>query len=259
VIDIHCHVLPFLDDGAPDWEASLSMARAAVQDGIQQCIATPHWTGGPDETAAIRERAEEFRQRLTDAGLGLKVHLGNEVILVPKLVEALKEGRALTLGGSSYVLLETAQLETGAYTHSALFQLQSAGYRVILAHPERVRSWLGYLGELRELLQRGCFAQVNAASLVGGFGKSVQRAAEELVRLGWISILASDAHSPTKRPQLMGPAVKRCTQLIGAERAHALVHTNPARVLCNEQLPYIDMEDPPRRRFPWWPFGPRSE
>lgn len=255
MIDVHCHVLPFLDDGSPDWETSLNMARAASQDGIQQCIATPHWTGAPGEADKTRDRAEEFRKRLTEERIPIKVHVGNEVILVPRLVEALKEGQALTLGGSNYVLLETAQLETGAYTHSALFQLQSSGYRVVLAHPERVRSWHGYLGELRELLQRGCFLQLNGASLVGGFGSSVQRAAEELVRRGWISLMATDAHSSTKRPQVLGPAVKRCVQMIGEERTRTLVYDNPARILCGEQLPYLDTDLPPRRRFsfPWWP------
>lgn len=256
MIDIHCHVLPYLDDGAEDWEAALAMARAASEDGIAQCIATPHWTGTPGETEKVLDRAEELRARLTEAGVPLKVHVGNEVVLVPRLVDALKEKRALTLGGSTYVLLETAQLEQGAYTHNALFQLQSNGYRVILAHPERVRSWHGYLGELRELLQRGCHLQVNAASLVGGFGAPVKKAAEALLRLGWVSLMASDAHSPKSRPHLMRPALKRCAELIGQEQAAALVTRNPARVLCDEELPYVDYEARPRRTFfsfPWWP------
>jgi protein-tyrosine phosphatase len=256
VIDTHCHVLPFIDDGAEDWEASLAMARAATADGIRQCIATPHWTGRPGETETLQARAEELRRRLDEAALPLKVQTGNEVVLVPRLTEALKEGRALTLAGSSYVLLETAQLEQGGFIHAALFQVQSQGYRIILAHPERVRTWQSDFADIRELLWRGCYLQVNAGSLAGGFGKPAQKAAEELIRLGWASLLATDSHSPNKRPPLLSQAVARCATLIGDEAAHALVNENPARVLCDEQLPYVNADSTPRRSrfsFPWWP------
>ena len=256
MIDVHCHVLPYLDDGAKDWEASLTLARMAVEAGIAQCIATPHWTGREGETEKTLSRAEELRAKLAEAGIPLRVHTGNEVILVPGLVEALRGGSALTLGGSSYVLLETAQLEHGAYTQNALFQLQSHGYRVILAHPERVQSWQNDFAGIRDLVHRGCRLQVNAASLVGGFGRTAKSAAEELLRRGWVSLLATDAHSPTSRPPMIAPALKRCAGLIGEEAARALVEANPARILCDEELPYVDTDLAPKRgifSFPWWP------
>jgi protein-tyrosine phosphatase len=255
VIDIHCHVLPHLDDGAKDWETSLSMARTASQDGISQCIATPHWTGKAGEADLILSRAEELRARLAEAGIPLRLHVGNEVILVPSLIDALKERQALTLGNSHYVLLETAQLEQGAYTHQALFQLQASGYRVILAHPERVQSWQTGLGEVRDFLRRGCRLQINAASLGGGFGRQAKKTAEQLLRLGWVSLLATDAHGLDTRPQIIRPALKRCAELLGEEAARALVEDNPARILCDEELPYVDVDTAPKRSlfsFPWW-------
>jgi protein-tyrosine phosphatase len=259
VIDTHCHVLPFLDDGARDWDAALAMARAAVDQGVKQCITTPHWTGLEGETENANSRREELRERLAQAGIDLKLHPGNEVILVPRLVEALKEGTARTLADSNYVLLETAQLEQGAYSHNALFQLQSNGYRIILAHPERVTSWQDSLKELRTLVERGCFLQVNAASLMGGFGNRAKKTAEELIRRRWVALLATDMHSTKSRPPLLGPALQRCEELIGAEPARRLVQANPARVLCNEMLPYPNVDEPERRRsifsFPW--FGRR--
>jgi protein-tyrosine phosphatase len=254
VIDTHCHLLPFIDDGAADWDAALEMAHQACADGIRQVIATPHWTGVQGESEKILTRLDELRQRLQMEGIPLKLHTGNEVVLVPSLMEALKEGRAFTLAGSSYVLLETAQLEHGAFTQSALFQLQSNGYRVILAHPERVRSWHGYLAEVRDLIQRGCFLQVNTTSVLGGFGRDVKRAAEELLRLGWVSLLATDSHSAAARPPLLTEALQRCAEILGDEAADALVQGNPARVLCDEQLPYVEAELPRRRPFfslPW--------
>ena len=255
MIDVHCHILPFLDDGALDWEAALSMARLMVEDGTRECIATPHWTGVPDETDATRARLEELAQRLGGAGLPLKVHAGNEVVLVPRLVEALASGQAFTLAGSRYLLLETAQLEQGAYVRSALFQLQSHGYRIILAHPERMSSWQADSRELSELIERGCRLQVNAGSLLGEFGKAARRAAEELVRRGWVSLIGSDAHSPTLRPPGLSAAVARCASLTTADAARALVEDNPACILRDQELPYINTEaQSPRRAFafPWW-------
>jgi protein-tyrosine phosphatase len=256
VIDIHCHVLPFVDDGADDWEDALAMARAAADDGIRQCIATPHWTGRAGESDEFNSKLTELRERLATEKIPLRVHAGNEVILVPNLVESLKAGTAFCLGESSYVLLETAQLEHGAYIQQALFQLQSAGYRVILAHPERMTKWHTNLAPLRDLMQRGCYLQMNGTSVLGGFGREVQKAAENLLKRNWVSLLATDAHSPRSRPQILSPAVERVAALIGAEKARAMVVDHPSRVLCNEMLPYIDLDAPePKRRF--WPFGRR--
>ena len=251
MIDVHCHLLPDIDDGPGDWETALRMARVATADGIRKSIATPHWTGTDGEIERCRERLEEYRQRLAAEKIRLEVQLGQEVILVPNLVSALREGRALTLAGSSYVLLETAQLEFGAFNHQALFQLQAAGYRIILAHPERVRTWQGHYDDLRGLLERGCYAQVNAGSLLGSFGKPAQRTAEELVRRGWASLLASDGHSDTTRPPRLSEAARRCAVLSGDQATERLVSENPARILCNELLPYADLDREPRRRWSW--------
>jgi protein-tyrosine phosphatase len=253
VIDLHCHVLPFLDDGAADWQASLDMVRMAGDDGISRIVATPHWTGGPGETEAVIARADELRRKAAEAGLSLHLETGNEVLLVPDLVPALKEGRALSLGGSPYVLLETAQLERGAYVEAALFQLQSNGYRVILAHPERVQRWQRAPRDLEPLIERECYLQINAGSMLGEFGSGPRKAAAQFLRSGWASLLASDAHSPTKRPQRLTPALERCERIIGESAALALVTENPARVLAGLPLPPVSLTAPSRRgfSFPW--------
>jgi protein-tyrosine phosphatase len=253
VIDIHCHPLPGLDDGAQDWEASLEMAEAAAWDGVTQWIATPHWTGTEGEVERVRAARDQLVERLEKKRIPLRVHCGNEVILVPQLAESLKADRALTLAGSSYILLETAQFEGGAYIHSALFQLQSQGYRVILAHPERLRLWQRDLHDLRELVYRGCYLQVNAGSLMGAFGPEARKTAERLIKLEWVSFLASDAHSPDSRPPLLQEAVERCARLIGRPAATALVEDNPSRILCGEHLspPNPEPVQAPSRWLPW--------
>lgn len=248
MIDTHCHVLPALDDGAADWEEALAMVRASVTDGIRQVIATPHWTGRPGETEEVRARACELTERLKSERLDYRIHLGNEVVLVPRLVECLDTKQAFCMGDSNYVLLETAQLERGAYTTSALFQIQSHGYRIVLAHPERVSSWQRDLESLRPLIERNCFLQITGGSLLGEFGNPARKCAEEMLRRGWVSIMASDGHGQEKRRPVLSEARQRCEALAGREVARMLVEDNPARILCNEQLPYVELDSGPSAR-----------
>jgi protein-tyrosine phosphatase len=255
VIDTHCHPLPFLDDGAKNWEVALEMARMAVRDGINECVTTPHWTDLPEGTESTSTRLAEFREKLAAEEIPLTLHPGNEVILVPSLLDALKEGRALTLAGTSYILLETAQLERGAFNQPAIFRLQASGYRVILAHPERVPSWEKDLSEVRTLVERGCYLQINAQSLTGGFGRGPRAAAERFIKMGWASLLGTDAHSASGRPPILSQALGICSQWIGEPAARKLVEDNPRRLLANRNMPYVDTErELPKRRlfsFPW--------
>lgn len=258
MIDLHCHLLPDIDDGPADWETTLRMIRMAREDGIRSAITTPHWNGLADGAERATVRYEECVRRTAEQQIDFQLHLGQEVILVPELLGALCSGTALTLASSSYVLLETAQLEHGSFHHQALFQLQTAGYRIVLAHPERVRSWHRSWGTLKELIDRGCYVQINAGSLLGGFGAAARRAAEELLQRGWVSLLASDAHSDTTRPPGLTQARHRASELIGESLAERLVQDHPARVLCNELLPYADPEGTPvggRRRRWFWPWS----
>jgi protein-tyrosine phosphatase len=258
MIDLHCHLLPNLDDGPADWETTLRMLRIAREDGVRVAVTTPHWNGLADGAEQATQRFQECLQRIAGEGLDFQLHLGQEVILVPELLGALRSGTALPLAGSSYVLLETAQLEHGPFHHQALFQLQAAGYRIILAHPERVRSWHRSWDPLKELIERGCHVQVNAGSLLGEFGTAVRRAAEELLQRGWVSLLASDAHSDTARPPGLTEARQQAAAVIGEAQAEQLVQDHPARVLCNELLPYLDPEGgaPRRQRRRWfWPWS----
>ncbi|MGV3722811.1 MAG: tyrosine-protein phosphatase [Actinomycetota bacterium] len=257
MIDTHCHLLPAVDDGPKDWDTTLRMLEIAHGDGIRKAIATPHWTGTANETERIRSRFSELKARCAALPGRIEPFLGQELILVPQLLDALRSGTALTLAESSYVLLETAQLEFGAFNHQAVFQLQASGYRIILAHPERVKSWSSASEELRTLVERGCYLQINAGSLIGSFGRSTQRTAEALVRRGWASLLASDAHSDSSRPPILSEALERCKALTGDRAAEMLVSDNPARVLCNELLPYPSLDanttaERPKRWF--WPW-----
>ncbi len=245
MIDLHCHILPGVDDGPEDWGTSLELMRSAAAQGVRRLVATPHRSGLPGETSRIRELVVEANERAAAVDLRLEILPGQEIVLTPGLVKELDAGEALTLGSSRTILLETSRLPDPQYLLGVLFGLQARGYRILLAHPERAGMPEGLL---RELLHRGCGLQINAGSLLGDFGTRIRREAEELLRRGWATCLASDAHSPTARPHRLLEARQACDRLLGGRDGVRLTETLPALILCDERLPEPDLLLTPR---PW--------
>ena len=252
MIDIHSHLLPYIDDGAADWHVALGMARVNVEEGVTEAIVTPHWAG-PDEGAdQVLETLAEYQSRLQEAEIPLVLHPGNELILVPEVSGLVGEARALSLAGTSYLLLETAQLAGGPYMVQAAFSLRTQGYQLVLAHPERAGAWQEKPDELEELVRGGCHLQINAGSLLGEFGRRAQRTAELLLQRGWVTFLASDAHGLEARPPGLRQAVRRAAELMGEPRARQLVEEHP-RLLLQDRPIYLDLGSPPTPpRRPLW-------
>lgn len=232
-IDVHSHLLPGIDDGAPDWETSLKMARVAVADGIGTIVATPHWPLDRNPTAGPRVRAlvVEAQERLTAAELPLRVLPGHELAVSWEMEASLATGDALPLGDSHFLLLETPYLGIPPYLRDLLFRLQSCGYRPILAHPERNADVQDDPRCLEELVDAGCLLQVNAGSVLGQFGSRPQRTAMKLMTRGWVQLLASDAHSPKGRPPRLEAAAQMAAKWIGSEAAQSLIGAGPFAVV----------------------------
>jgi protein-tyrosine phosphatase len=201
------------------------MARAAVEDGIRTIVATPHWpvdgalTAGP----RVRELAAEVQERLRAAEVPLRVLPGHELEISWEMHRSLELGEALTLADSRFVLLETPYYGLPPYLRDLIFQLQSRGYRPILAHPERNPNVQHDPTRLEELVDAGCLLQVNAGSVLGRFGPRPRRTAEALLARGWVQLLASDAHNPGTRPPVVAEAVRAAARWVGNEAAQSLV------------------------------------
>ena len=250
MIDIHTHIIPNLDDGPPDMEASIAMGRIAAQEGITAMISTSH----SEESMAVgyggmQARLKEVRDAWSEAGLSTRLELGVEIFLRPHTVDDLKSGRAWTLAGSRYVLVEVPYQPWPAYADEALFALEVAGYVPILAHPERYTAIQSDPNLMHSLVERGVLGQVTAAALLGDQGSTVKRCAETLLRHNLVQFLSSDAHGLDLRkrmPRLSG-ALEAAEVLVGAEAARALVTDNPAHILSNTQLTPIPERVAPRR------------
>ncbi|PYQ63938.1 MAG: hypothetical protein DMF53_08850 [Acidobacteria bacterium] len=240
MIDLHCHVLPGVDDGARSLEEAAAMCRLAARDGCEAMVATPHQRRG-EWWNADREGLAALAGELQDAvGPGFRVYLGGEVHVDPELlaeVEKLPGGGVLPLAGSRYLLLELDSLGTPRGTIHLVHELVVAGWRPILAHPEFI-PWLAPDPDLvARLVALGATTQVTAMSVTGDFGRRPQAHTWALLDAGLVHFLASDSHDTRRRP----PGLRRAHDLIaerwGGETARRLAADNPRAVMENRPLP----------------------
>ncbi len=251
VIDLHCHLLPGVDDGPATVEISLQMARAALDEGIHTVVATPHvnleYGVVPEE---IEDRVEALQAALAAEGLPLHVFSGAEVALNRCGGFSDAELRRLCLGRSSYALIESPYSRAGSLIEDVLFDLQVRGFRPLLAHPERCPEFQSDLPRLERLVDRGIACSVSAGSLVGQFGRTVKRFACRLLDEQLVHNLSSDAHDPARRPlSLRVAAGDRSRQVMSPAGLRWLTETVPAGILADEPLPARRRR--PSERSPW--------
>lgn len=255
MIDIHCHLLPNIDDGPVSWVESLALAAAMVDDGITMAIATPHLIDGvyANTRTVVEPLVNELRARLQAAGIALRVDAAAEVDLSSRYVT--EESSELPLIGGRSVLLEMPMAVVPHAMADILFSVRSRGLLPVLAHPERNELLQDDITLCEEWLNSGAALQLDAESLLGVWGRGTQVCAERLLRRGKFHAMASDAHSTTKRPPRMREALAIATNLVGTS-AQSLVTMGPAAILRGERLdiavPGASAEqvraDRPRRR-----------
>lgn len=231
-VDIHCHLLPGLDDGASTDDDALAMAEIAVAEGIETIVATPHQLGANARNSGetIRAATNRFQQLLDRRRIPLRVLPGGDVRIEPDLTRKIRTGDVLTLADRRrHVLLE---LPHNVYLplDRLLDELRAAGIVGVLSHPERNRGILGRPGVLRPLVQRGCLLQVTAGSLTGEFGPYVQQFSRSLVEQGLVHFVATDAHGTKARRPALRAAFERVAELAGRQTADDLFCRHPAAV-----------------------------
>lgn len=242
MFDLHCHLLPAIDDGAVDLEMALEMARMAVADGIVTVACTPHiYPGMYENTAAgIRAAIAAFQSELDDRGIPLRLVEGADVHLVPEVLDGIRTGRVPTLAGSRYLLLEPPHHVAPPRFEDAVFDLMATGLVPVITHPERL-SWVEtHYDVFARLAERGAWMQITAGALTGRYGRRVKYWGDRFVGEGLCMVLATDAHHPRRRPPLLAEARDAAAVLVGREEAVHLVTTRTRGIvddIAPEDLP----------------------
>lgn len=249
VVDLHCHILPGIDDGSKDWETSLKLAQDAVDDGITHALCTPHTLNGRylNHKADVIKLTEEFQDKIDQAGIPLTVFPGHEVRLSGGLLEALDNDDILFCDeDGQYMLLELPSNEVPHYTKNMVFQLQQKGITPIIVHPERNNEILEEPTKLQEFLEMGVLVQITASSYTGIFGKKIEDCSREFIKAGQCAFFASDAHDLPKREYQMHAAMDKLAKEFGEDKRRE--YLSNAQKVINGELVHLDWQPLKKKR-----------
>ena len=209
ITDMHCHVLPGVDDGPKTMEDSIAILREAYRQGIRTMIVTPHHHPGRYIVPAdrVREVLDEVREELDREGIDLRLIPGQECYYYSGLLEALDTGKVLTMGETDYVLVEFSTETQYTVIRQAVRELFSGGFRPIIAHYERYRCLYGRTERLEELRSQGAMLQLNFDRLLERDSFLKRNPWHKHLREGYVDFLGSDTHGMDFRPLHVKKAV----------------------------------------------------
>ncbi len=267
MIDLHCHILPGIDDGPKTLKESLEIARIFEEAGYSHVVATPHavpgttWMPKPGE---IRDLLAELKHAIAKEGTRLKVLPGMEIALDPQISALIANSRVQTLAGTSYVLIEPPFQRLPLGWEHVIFDVLSKGFAVLLAHPERCAQLTAKPHLCDQLIESGVYFQVNWDSFLGHHGRTTQKMAVYLAAKGFIHCLATDSHDAKSRNAAhVQMAAVKIENLIGHWNLQLISRENPIRVLRNEGLKSMEGQEiratvTKKRRWRFWENGAKS-
>jgi protein-tyrosine phosphatase len=250
MVDIHCHILPDVDDGPKRIEGSLSMLRNASKAGVKIVVATPHLLEGTFEIK-VAERdclIHELQEKANGNGINVQIKAGYEYYISPKMSDQKYSLAEFTINNNGrYILLELPMHSIPIYVENVLVNLKDRGITPIIAHPERNMIISKNPNVLLNFVSKGCVAQLNAGSILGYYGKSVRETARILLQHNLVHLVASDMHSPKSLP--MPKALPAVEAQIGLDKASYMFNVVPYRIVMGEDF---DKDEPlsyePKRR-----------
>lgn len=236
MVDIHCHILPEVDDGATSWDVAVEMCEMAMHDGIEHIVASPHadfqYAYHREELAARLERLQQLTGGSPRLTLGCDFHLSYD-----NLEDAFANPRRYTIGETGYLLVEFSDYSIPQQMTGALLRLIEMGITPVITHPERNPLLQRNLERVLQWVEEGCLVQVTANSLTGFWGEQARRSARALLEQQAVHVLATDAHDVRRRVPILSGARSAVEQWLGQERARVLVEDNPRAIVCGEKIP----------------------
>jgi protein-tyrosine phosphatase len=242
MIDIHCHILPGMDDGPETLAEAVAMCRAAAAEGIGTIVAAPHYKPGTYEFTGpgILEAVDILSGELKKQGLAIRILPGAEVTVSPEMKAALTPGGYLMINHGRYFLAEFRPLSVPAHWDAFLLSFLNTGMTPIITHPERNAWFIHHPEALAAAVRSGILVQITAMSITGGFGPEVQDFSLHLLRNNLVHAIASDGHSADLRPPQLADAMALAADVVGRERAEALVTTIPQAIIDSWPIPALE-------------------
>ncbi|KPA12196.1 Capsular polysaccharide synthesis, CpsB/CapC [Candidatus Magnetomorum sp. HK-1] len=253
MIDIHCHILPFIDDGPANINDSIEMLHCAEKDGIQTIVATPHSFDGVYlcTSEMIHQSIERLQNEIEKHNLSVTILPGMEVHICEQLHQKIIAKKAISLNNTRYILLELPGPFVPPHFKEVIFQLRLKGYYPILAHPERNFVVQNDPDIIYDFIEWGIFIQLTAASVTGFFGTQIKRLCKKMLLNRQVHFLASDAHSPGNRPPILSEAFQKAVHISKDENyARTLIDINPKNVIADAPLDICE----PRRKKRFFSF-----
>jgi protein-tyrosine phosphatase len=255
MIDLHCHVLPGLDDGARLLEETLDIARSAVKNNIDTIVATPHTLNGffVNNWENVVSLTSTVQKAFDAEDIAITLYPAMEAQVCPELFDALEKGQAATINDNSrYMLLEFPPFSMPPGSMEFIFKLKLQGITPVIAHPERNLILQNDLKQLYDLVKMGALCQLTALSVTGYLGPSVQKSSEQMIKTGLAHVIATDAHSDDERIAALASAVDLAAEILqDYSRAEKMVTTTPAAIIAGED---VEIDEPVLDKKKWWVF-----
>lgn len=256
VVDLHCHLLPGVDDGSKSMEISLRLAREATENGVTHALLTPHHMNGHyvNHKQDVIRRTKEFQKQINAHNIPLTVFPGQEVRINGHLLDALDKDDILFADtGNRYLMLEFPDDDVPHYTNQMIFDLQQRGIIPVIVHPERNTKIMEEPDLIYQLVQKGCLSQITASSYVGTFGKRVESFSRQLIDAGQGYVFASDAHDLPGRKYDMRQAFEKLRHEFGQELVDQYQH-NARSIINGENVPLNDLQMIRKKGKHFWLF-----
>jgi protein-tyrosine phosphatase len=244
MVDLHCHILPGIDDGPNDIAVSLEMAESAIADGITHVVATPHSSNEYYfDFARVRALRDELQAKI---GSRLTLATGCDFHLNPENLDVLRANAApFCINQRDYLLVEFNEYSIPPAMDQTLHEIQLMGLRPVVTHPERNAILRAQPERLGKWVRLGCFVQVTAGSLTGVFGPGAQQDSWRWIADGFVHFVASDAHNTRGRQLKLRASFDLVAEQFGEEKARALFLENPMAAFEGRDLPHVP--DPPEQ------------
>lgn len=236
--DIHCHILPGIDDGPKNFDETIRMLYIAYEEGIRFIVATPHY--GFDNTKVSLQQTqklyEELNTVINNAGIKISILLGSELLFSSDIVDALNKGDALTIDGTRYILVEFPRTALYKDIWNGINQCVFGGYIPILAHVERYKCLIKDPYLVEDLILLGAYIQINLSSVKGKLLDKEALFCRKLLKKGWVHFLGTDAHGAYERIPRVNNYVKYLRRRYGQDRIQQLFWDNPMTMVENRHL-----------------------